>query len=89
VDATQPAWLVLSEMAYPTRQLVVDGSPISTASYGWGPSVQLSAGTHIVQYRYQATPFRTGVWLAIAALAVTLFLALFGSRQYLQVFAEE
>jgi hypothetical protein len=89
VDALQPAWLVLSEMAYPTRQLVVDAVPVPTETSGWGPSVQLSAGPHIVQYRYQATPFRTGVWLAIAALVVTLSLSLFGSRLSLQIFAEQ
>ena len=71
VDATAPAWLVVSDTWYPGWQAEIDGEP---AMLWRGDflfrAVHVPAGSHTVSLVYRPSSFRLGLWLAGLALLV-------------------
>ncbi len=71
VATPQPRWLVLSEMAYPGWEALLDGQP--TPSYRADyllRTVAIPSGTHRIEFRYRPTSFLVGAWLSVLTLAV-------------------
>jgi hypothetical protein len=70
VNAPQGGFLLLADMYYPGWHATVDGAdaPIFRANVSLR-AVPLSAGTHRVEFFYDATPFFRGLKIACAGLA--------------------
>lgn len=74
VHATIDGWLVLSDLNYPGWQVLVDGveKKIYPANYLFR-TVHLTAGEHLIVWRYRPISFQVGG--AISAAAVVLLMA--------------
>jgi hypothetical protein len=72
--SVSPQILILSDSYYPVGwQAYVDGQPVETfrANYCFR-AICVPSGEHTVEFRYQATTFKAGVWISLAALALCL-----------------
>jgi hypothetical protein len=73
LDVTTPedGILLLSEIHYPGWKASVDGAPQRIHRANWNQrAIPLKAGTHAVEVTYEPEPFRKGVWITFAALAL-------------------
>lgn len=74
IRSASPQLLVLSDNYYPVGwQAYIDGRAVKTyrANYCFR-AVCVPAGEHTVEFRYQSTTFKSGVWISIAALTLCL-----------------
>jgi hypothetical protein len=68
-DTKAAGLLVLSEIAYPAWKATVDGVPVEVVTaYGLLRAIPLPAGSHVVEFRYDAAAERLG--LGISALTI-------------------
>ncbi len=74
VEATAPAWLVVSDTWYPGWQADVDGESVALwrADYIFR-AVRVPAGEHTVHLVYRPAALRLGLWLATLAVLATGF----------------
>ena len=74
VEATAPAWLVVSDTWYPGWQADVDGESVALwrADYIFR-AVRVPAGEHTVHLVYRPASLRLGLWLAALAVLATGF----------------
>ena len=71
VQASSNALLVLADQHFPGWRATVDGTPcpILAANYIMR-AVPVPAGKHVVEFSYQPTTFRLGLYFTLAALAL-------------------
>jgi len=72
VPADMAAILVTSDAAYPGWRATVDGKPAArplVVNYLFR-AVAVGAGRHVVEWRYDPTSFRFGLFISLAALAL-------------------
>ncbi|HYF04462.1 MAG TPA: YfhO family protein, partial [Patescibacteria group bacterium] len=75
VTTSEPGVFVLSELYYPAWQAYLDGKPVRTMhAYHALRALDMPAGTHTVEMRYESQTFKTGAMIT----AFTLSLALMG-----------
>jgi len=72
VEATAPAWLLVSDTWFPGWQATVDGEAAALwrADYLFR-AVRVPAGEHTVRMVYQPASLRLGLWLAALAVLAT------------------
>lgn len=83
VTADAPAFLVLSQYAYPGWQAWIDGAPVGAplqTDYAF-QGVQVPAGAHVIELRFGSQPWRIGWLLAALGWALVVAAALFGARR--------
>ncbi len=69
VSTASPGMLVVSEVAYPAWKAYVDGEPVEIATaFGLLRAVEIPAGTHEVEFRFESPNEVWGMALTIAAL---------------------
>ena len=72
-ETSGPGWLVLADTWYPGWRAEVDGRPARIYRANLCQrAVHLPAGRHRVTFRYQATAYRRGLMISLAALALWL-----------------
>jgi hypothetical protein len=73
VTASEPALLVLADTWYPRWKVLVDGEPsdLLRANY-WQRAVVVPAGTHTVEFGFDSSDVRLGLWISIAASILVL-----------------
>jgi hypothetical protein len=70
-NSATPGMLVLSEVAYPAWKATVDGVPVAVSTaYGLVRAVPLPAGTHIVEFTYDAEAEERGLAITLATLVL-------------------
>lgn len=77
VSLPQAGWVVLSDTYYPGWYVFVDGQPATLfhADYAFR-GVAVSAGNHLVEFRYEPFSFTLGVWCTLASMSVLIGLLL-------------
>ncbi len=73
VESKENAILVLSEIYYPAWKAYVDGkeTEIYRANYCFR-AVPIEAGKHTVEFRYESSSFKTGAWLTLLTLILSV-----------------
>jgi hypothetical protein len=76
-----PGYLVLTDTWFPGWRVLVDGRerPLLRADYALR-AVEVDAGPHEVEFRYQPGSVRAGLWISLAAAAMT---AVLGARGWI------
>ena len=70
-NSATPGMLVLSEVAYPAWKATVDGVPVAVSTaYGLVRAVPLPAGSHIVEFTYDAEAEERGLAITLATLVL-------------------
>ncbi len=65
-----PAFLVLSDVFYPGWQATIDGKPTKIFQTNYVQrGVQVPAGEHVVEYRFEPMSFKLGAGITLGALA--------------------
>lgn len=83
-DASSPALLVISQIAYPGWQATVDGQPASLESVdGAIFGLPLAAGTHNVTLAFQPKSLRAGTTISVLAALLVVGALLFAPAQRL------
>ncbi|HYF02065.1 MAG TPA: YfhO family protein [Patescibacteria group bacterium] len=73
VTTAEPGVLVLSELYYPDWQAYVDGTPVRTIpAYHALRAIDVPAGNHIVEMRYESKSFTTGAIISVTTLSLAL-----------------
>jgi hypothetical protein len=81
VRAPRPMFLRLADSAYPGWRAFVDGEPceLLVADHAFR-MVQVPAGKHQVEFRYEPASFRLGVFVSLLALGCMVFAAAYRRR---------
>jgi hypothetical protein len=75
-DGSSPGILVLADTWYPRWTVEVDGEPAELLRVNhWQRGVAVSAGPHIVAFRFDASDVRTGLFISLAGVAVVILLS--------------
>jgi hypothetical protein len=82
VENSAPGWLVLADQWYPGWYGSVDGQPVEIHRANFlFRAVQLAAGSHLVEFRYQPVPFLVGSGITLVVL-VCLAIAILRERPW-------
>jgi uncharacterized membrane protein YfhO len=69
VSTSAPGMLVTSEVAYPAWKAYIDGEPVEIATaFGLLRAVEIPAGTHEVEFRFESPYEVWGMALTIVAV---------------------
>lgn len=72
VESTAPGMLVTSEVAYPAWKAYVDGKPVEIATaFGLLRAVEIPAGTHIVEFRFESPNEVWGMALTVVSIVTS------------------
>jgi uncharacterized membrane protein YfhO len=72
VSTSAPGMLVTSEMAYPAWTAYIDGEKVEIATaFGLLRAVEIPAGSHIVEFRFESANEVWGMALTIVAILAT------------------
>ncbi|MES2767424.1 MAG: YfhO family protein [Bacteroidota bacterium] len=94
VNTSQPGIFTISELYYPAWQAYLDGKPVRTLhAYHALRAVEIPAGNHVVEMKYESSTFKTGAMISgstllIAVLGMVLGLG-FESREKKRDFLKE
>jgi hypothetical protein len=82
VESGAPAYLVLTLPHYPGWSATLDGhpAPIARANHAF-TALDVPAGTHRVELRYEPASWRIGLWIAAASFALGLAAVWSSSRR--------
>jgi len=76
---SQPSFLVISEVYYPEWHAYVDGREVETHKTNFLlRGIELTPGTHTVEFRYISPGFETGRTVSIAANGLALLIGALG-----------
>jgi uncharacterized membrane protein YfhO len=75
-DSADGGWLVLTDSYYPGWRAWIDGKPAPIDRFSDAlRSVDVPAGQHTIEMRYQPSTFRVGLFISLLALALLAGLA--------------
>ncbi len=73
IATAQPIWLFVSDANYPGWHAAVDGRPVPLFSAQLlGKAVHVPTGTHEVSMAFDSGTFRTGLWISLGSLVLTV-----------------
>lgn len=73
LSTPKDGFLVFSEIYYPGWIAYIDGSPQPIYRANWNQRViPMRAGTHQVAMRFESAPFKHGMWITLATLALCI-----------------
>jgi hypothetical protein len=73
VSTPRNGFLVLSEIYYPGWVAYVDGVSQNVYRADWSlRAIPVTAGIHKIQVNYEPQPFRRGMWISFATIAVSI-----------------
>lgn len=82
LSTPKDGFLVFSEIYYPGWIAYIDGSPQPIFRANWNQRVvPMRAGTHRVSLRFESAPFKYGLWITLATLALCMGGILLSSKR--------
>ena len=83
-QSAAPTFLVLSDVYYPGWQATIDGQPTKIYQTNYVQrGVQVPAGEHVVEYRFEPMSFKIGAAITMASCVGVAYWLSFASRIYL------
>ena len=83
-QSAAPTFLVLSDVFYPGWQATIDGQPTKIYQTNYVQrGVQVPAGEHVVEYRFEPMSFKIGAAITIVSCLGAAYYLSFSSRLYL------
>jgi hypothetical protein len=79
-----PTFLILSDVYYPGWKATIDGQPTKVYETNYVQrGVQVPAGDHVIEYRFDPMSFKIGAGITLASGIVTAYWLSFSARMYL------
>jgi len=87
VSTSRRAILVLSEIYYPGWYAYVNGMPAHVYRANWClRAIEIEPGEHTVVFEFKPASFRTGLWISLFSIALSLAIVYFSSRRAARAF---